>query len=123
MTGFALLALVLCGLGIYGVVSYVMQQRTREFGIRMALGAQRREVLTDVLSRGAALVVAGLVIGAAVSLLVTRELSQLLFETDAGDPTVYAGAALILAVTGLLACLLPAIRASRLDPKTALGLQ
>jgi predicted permease len=123
MTGFAVLALLLCGLGIYGVVSYMMQQRTREFGIRMALGAQRRDVLLDVLKRGGVLVAAGLVLGASVALLATSELSQLLFETGGADPAVYAGTALVLAVTGILACLFPAIRASRLDPRTALGLQ
>ncbi len=123
MTGFAVLALLLCGLGIYGVVSYVMQQRTREFGIRMALGAQRSDVLIDVLRRGGVLVGTGLVLGAGLSLLVTGELSQLLFETGATDPTVYLGTALVLAATGMLACLLPALRASRLDPRSALGLQ
>ena len=123
MTGFAVLALLLCALGIYGVVSYVMQQRTREFGIRMALGAQRGDVLLDVLGRGSRLVAAGLIVGAGLSLLVTSQLSQLLFETAATDPAVYAVTALVLAVTGILACLLPAIRASRLDPRTALGLQ
>jgi ABC-type antimicrobial peptide transport system permease subunit len=123
MSGFAVLALLLCGLGIYGVVSYVMQQRTREFGIRMALGAQRSDVLTDVLKRGGALVAAGLILGAGLSLLVTRAFSQLLFETGVADPEVYGATALVLALTGILACLLPAIRASKLDPRTALGLQ
>jgi putative ABC transport system permease protein len=69
------------------------------------------------------LVAAGLGLGVVVSLLVTRELSQLLFETDAADPEVYGATVLVLAVTGILACLLPAIRASKLDPRTALGLQ
>jgi len=123
MTGFAVLALLLCGLGIYGVVSYVMQQRTREFGIRMALGAQRSDVLADVFQRGGMLVAAGLGLGVVVSLLVTRELSQLLFETGAADPEVYGATVLVLAVIGILACLLPAIRASKLDPRTALGHQ
>jgi predicted permease len=121
MTGFALLALLLCGLGIYGVVSYVMQQRTREFGIRMALGARRVDVLRYVLGRGGVLVALGVVVGTGLSLLVTGFLSQLLFETTAADPTVYLSAALVLGVTGIVACLLPAIRASRLDPKTALN--
>ncbi|HXT17103.1 MAG TPA: ABC transporter permease [Gemmatimonadaceae bacterium] len=123
MTGFAVLALLLCGLGIYGVVSYVMQQRTKEFGIRMALGARRGDVLVDVLKRGGLLVGTGIVLGACLSLFVVGALSQLLFETGSTDPEVYGGTALVLAVTGLLACLVPAIRASRLDPRAALGLQ
>jgi ABC-type antimicrobial peptide transport system permease subunit len=89
----------------------------------MALGAQRSDVLTDVLKRGGALVAAGLVLGAGLSLLVTRAFSQLLFETGVADPEVYGATALVLALTGILACLLPAIRASNLDPRTALGLQ
>ncbi len=123
MTGFAALALLLCGLGIYGVISYVMQQRTREFGIRMALGAQRSDVVSDVLKRGGVLVAAGLVLGGGLSLLVAPELSQLLFETVVTDPGVYAATALVLATTGILACVLPAIRAARLDPKAALNVQ
>jgi putative ABC transport system permease protein len=123
MAVFAALALLLCGLGIYGVVSYAMQQRTREFGIRMALGAQRANVLGDVLKAGGVLVMIGLIVGSALSLLATRELSQLLFETGAADPLVYGLTAFVLAATGLSACLLPAIRASRLDPRTALNSQ
>jgi putative ABC transport system permease protein len=120
MSAFALIALLLCGLGIYGVVSYVMQQRTREFGIRMALGAQRGDVLRNVLRRGGALVAAGVVAGSAMSLLVTRLLAQQLFETPPSDPMVYLVAVSVLGVVGILACVIPAIRASRLDPKIAL---
>lgn len=123
MSGFALLALLLCGLGIYGVISYVMQQRTREFGVRMALGAQRQDVLFDVLHRGGALVASGLAVGAAASLLVTRFLTQLLFDTGTTDPGVYVAAAMLLAVIGLAASLVPAVRASRLDPRSALNTQ
>jgi predicted permease len=123
MAGFALLALVLCGLGIYGVMSYVMQQRTRELGIRMALGAQRSDVLRSVLRRGGALIAAGIVSGTVISLLVTGFLSQLLFETAAADPAVYLSAAAVLGVTGIAACLGPAVRASRLDPRIALNSQ
>jgi predicted permease len=120
MSAFALIASLLCGLGIYGVVSYVMQQRTREFGIRMALGAQRGDVLRNVLRRGGALVAAGVAAGSVVSLLVTRLLAQQLFETTPSDPTVYLVSLCALGAVGILACLIPAIRASRLDPKIAL---
>lgn len=121
MSGFAALALLLCGLGTYGVISYVMQQRTREFGIRIALGAERCDVLVHVLRRGGALIAAGASLGMIVSLVVTRALSQLLFETGAHDPVVYAAAILVLCATGLGACIGPAIRASRLDPRNALN--
>jgi putative ABC transport system permease protein len=123
MTAFAVLALFLCGLGIYGVMSYAIQQRTREFGIRMALGAQRENVLGDVLKAGGLLVTIGLVVGSVLSLLVSRALSQLLFQTAPADPLVYVLTALILAATGIAACLLPALRASRLDPRAALNMQ
>lgn len=121
MSGFALLALLLCGLGIYGVISYVMQQRSREFGVRLALGAQRGDVLRDVLRRGGGLVAAGLVLGSVAALVAARLLSQLLFETGAADPGVYVASVVVLAVIGLGASLVPAVRASRLDPRAALN--
>ena len=123
MTGFALLAVLLCGLGIYGVVSYVMQQRTREFGIRIALGAQRSDVLGIVLKSGGILVATGVVVGGFISLLVTRGLSQLLFETAPADPIAFGAAILLLGAIGVLGCLLPAIRAARLDPRLTLNVQ
>jgi putative ABC transport system permease protein len=121
MAGFASLALFLCGLGIYGVVSYAMQQRTREFGIRLALGAQRGNVLGQVLRRGGTLVGAGVVVGVALAFLATRALAQLLFETTVADPLVYFAAIVVLGATGMTACLVPAIRAFRLDPRAALS--
>jgi len=121
LTGFASVALLLCALGIYGVISYVTQSRTREFAIRIALGAQRRDVLGDVLKGGAMLVGAGVMLGAAVSLMLAGTLSQLLFETGAADPVVYMCVLVLLAMTGTAACLAPAIRATRLDPRTALN--
>ena len=121
LAAFASLTLLLCALGIYGVVSYVTQQRTREFAIRMALGAQRSNVLADVLRGGGLLVGAGVVLGTALSLLAAGGLSQLLFETDVADPVVYGFAVVLLGVTGTVACLAPAIRATRLDPRTALN--
>jgi putative ABC transport system permease protein len=123
MAGFAGLALLLCGLGIYGIVSYAMQQRTREFGIRMALGAQRGNVLGQVLQQGGRLIGAGVVVGVLGAFPATRTLAQLLFETAVADPVVYVAAVAVLGVTGMAACLLPAIRASRLDPRAALNEQ
>jgi hypothetical protein len=123
MTGFALVALLLGGLGIYCVVLYVVHERTRGFGIHIALGAQRGDVLRSVIEHGARLVAAGMVAGSVVSLLVTRLLAQLLFETAAADASVYLTSALVLGVVALAACLLPGIRASRLDPKIALNAQ
>lgn len=123
MTSFAVLALLLCGLGLYGVVSYAIQQRTREIAIRMALGAQRRDVLGGVLKGGGTLVAIGVAVGAGMSLVIAGGLSQLLFETDTSDPVVYGSAVVVLGLVGLAACLLPAIRASRLDPRVALNTQ
>ena len=121
LIGFAALSLLLSALGIYGVVSYVTQQRTREFAIRMALGAQRRDVLADVFTSGGMLVGIGMVLGAGLSLLVAAGLSQLLFETGSADPVVYGSAIALLGLTGTAACLAPAIRATRLDPRMALN--
>jgi ABC-type antimicrobial peptide transport system permease subunit len=121
MTAFASLALLLCALGIYGVVSYVTLQRTREFGIRMALGATRQDVLRTVLHNGGSLVAVGVALGVGLSLLATRALSQLLFETTPLDPGIFLLAVSLLGVIGLLACLLPGIRASQVDPRVALN--
>jgi putative ABC transport system permease protein len=121
MSAFAALALLLCALGIYGVVSYVTAQRTREFGIRMAVGASRKDVLLNVVQQGGSLVIAGSAIGFALSLLATRGVSQLLFQTTPFDPAIFAAAVLLLAVIGLTACLLPGVRAANLDPRVALN--
>jgi len=121
MSAFAGLALLLCALGIYGVVSYVSLQRTREFGIRMALGASRQDILRDVLHQGGSLVVMGLAIGLTLSLLAARALSQLLFETAPLDPVILASAVCLFGLIGALACLLPGVRASQLDPRVALN--
>jgi predicted permease len=121
MSAFAGLALFLCGLGIYGVVSYVTLQRTREFGIRMALGASRQDVLRNVLHQGGSLVAVGVALGVGISLLATRALSQLLFETTPLDPGIFLSAVFLLGAIGVAACLLPGIRASKLDPRVALN--
>jgi putative ABC transport system permease protein len=121
ISAFAALALLLCALGIYGVVSYVTLQRTKEFGIRMALGAQRWNVICNVLQQGGMLIGAGVAIGILLSLEATRFLSQLLFETTAADPAIFTAAVLLLGLIGVLACVLPGLRASRLDPRQALN--
>jgi predicted permease len=121
MTSFAGLTVFLCALGIYGVVSYVTLQRTREFGICMALGASRHRVLSSVLRQGGSLVAMGVALGVCASLLTTRVLSQFLFETTPLDPEIFFFAIFLMAAIGVLACLLPGIRASRLDPRTALN--
>jgi len=121
MSAFAGLAMLLCELGIYGVVSYVTLQRTREFGIRMALGATRRDVLLNVVQQGGSLVTAGVVLGIGLSLLTTRTISQLLFETVPFDLAIFAFSALMLGLIGVLGCLVPGVRASRLDPRAALN--
>lgn len=121
MSAFAGLALLLCALGIYGVVSWVTQQRTREIGIRMALGASRRDVLVTVLRQGTSLIGAGVALGIGLSLPATHALAQLLFETTPLDPAIFLAAALLLGATGVLACLLPGIRAAQLDPREALN--
>jgi ABC-type antimicrobial peptide transport system permease subunit len=121
MTSFAGLTVLLCALGIYGVISYLTLQRTREFGICMALGATRRHVLASVLRQGGSLIALGVALGTGVSLLATRVFSQFLFETTPLEPEVFLSAILLLGAIGVLACLLPGIRASRLDPRTALN--
>jgi putative ABC transport system permease protein len=121
MTSFAGLALLLCALGIYGVVSYVTLQRTREFGIRMALGASRQDVLRNVLQTGGSLVFAGTLVGFCISLLATRGLAGLLFETRRFDPVIFFGSVLLLGIIGLLACLVPGLKAAQLDPSVALS--
>jgi putative ABC transport system permease protein len=117
---FAGIALVLSAVGIYGVMSYVVTQRTREIGIRMALGARQRDVLALVLGRGAILATAGIVIGVAGGLAATRVLASMLYEVRPSDLETYAVIALLLLVVALAASYFPARRASWVDPSTAL---
>jgi predicted permease len=117
---FAALGLVLASLGIYGVISYSVAQRTREIGIRMALGATRARVRFDVVARALQLVLFGIGVGTLASLLVARMIASLLFGTSPDDLTTYAGMALLLGAVALLAGYLPARRASRIDPIVAL---
>jgi ABC-type antimicrobial peptide transport system permease subunit len=122
MTAFASLTVLLCALGIYGVVSYITLERTREFGIRMALGGSRQHVLLSVLRQGGSLIAIGVVLRMGLSFVATRALAQFLFETTPLEPEVFVSAVSLLAVIGVLACLLPGIRASRLDPREALNI-
>jgi putative ABC transport system permease protein len=117
---FALLALLLAAAGIFGVMSYSVTQRTQEIGIRLALGAQRSDVLRLVVGRGMRLVMIGVVAGFAGVLASTRLLQSLLFGIGATDLPTMLGVALLLGAVALLACWLPAMRASRVDPVTAL---
>jgi putative ABC transport system permease protein len=114
------LALALAAVGIYGAFSYAVSARTREVGIRMALGAGRRDVLTMVLRQGLGLIGAGLGIGMCVSLVLARFLAKLLYETGPSDPVTFVGAAAGLSAIAMLATYVPARRATRIDPMTAL---
>ena len=117
---FAGLALILGAIGIYGVISYAVAQRTPEIGIRMALGAQKRDVLRLVMGQGARLAVAGVAIGIAGAIAATRLMSSLLFGVTARDPATFAVVAILLVIVALAASFVPARRAMRLDPLVAL---
>ena len=114
------LALVLAVIGIYGVMSYVVTLRTQEMGVRLALGAQPADIARLVLGQAARLVVTGLVLGLIGAALLTRLLSTMLFEITPTDPVTYAMVAGVLALTAVAACQIPAWRATRVDPLTAL---
>jgi putative ABC transport system permease protein len=109
--------------GIYGVMSYSVTQRTRELGLRMALGAQARDTLLMIVGKSMALVAAGVVLGLAGSVGVTRLLSGMLYGVSPVDPLVFGAVSLVLAGTALLACLLPALRATKVDPVQALRVE
>jgi predicted permease len=117
---FAVMALALASVGIYGVIAYVVGQRTQEIGIRMALGAQRRDVLGLILWQGTRLALLGVMIGIAGSFALTRLMTDLLYGVAATDPVTFAVLALILTVVAMAACYLPAWRATRVDPVAAL---
>jgi putative ABC transport system permease protein len=117
---FALPALLLAALGIYGVVAYLVAQRGREIGIRVALGAQRQDVLALVMGEGMRFAGAGVLLGAVGALAATRWLRSELYDTSATDPLTFALAAVVLTGIGLLATLLPARRATTIDPARTL---
>jgi len=120
LAGFAALALVLAVVGIYGVVQYAVAQRTREIGLRMALGANSTAIMRTTLGEGLRAPLIGMGIGLVAAGLLTRLMTHLLFETSAGDPITYSAIALVLASAAVAACFLPARRASRVDPMIAL---
>lgn len=120
LAAFGLLALTLAAIGIYGVMSYSVAQRTREVGIRMALGAQRGDVLRMILRQGMKLAAIGMIIGLVSALVLTRLLSNLLYGVSATDVVAFAGVTLLLAVVVVLACLIPASKAAKVDPMIAL---
>ena len=117
---FATLALVLACVGIYGVIAYSVTQRTQEFGIRMALGANRRDVLRLVLGQGTRLTLLGIGLGIVAAFLVTRLMATLLYGISATDPLTFTAVALLLALVAIAACYIPAQRATRVDPLVAL---
>jgi ABC-type antimicrobial peptide transport system permease subunit len=115
-----LLSLLLAALGIYGVVAYTVSQRRRETGVRFALGADRRDVLGLVLGEGLRRTALGIAIGLLAALAASRALRGMLYGVSATDPSTYAAVAALLLLVTLLACLLPAWRAARVDPIAAL---
>jgi ABC-type antimicrobial peptide transport system permease subunit len=117
---FAALALMLASIGIYGVISYLVGQRTHEIGVRIALGARRGDVLHLILSQGAKLTLLGILIGVAASLVLTRLMARMLYGVSATDPLTFVGVVLILALVALAACYIPTRRAMRVDPIVAL---
>jgi len=117
---FAAIALLLSSIGIYGVISYVVGQRTHEIGIRLALGAQRQDVLRLMLGEGMRMAITGVIVGVCAALALTHLMVKMLFGVSATDPLTFAGVAIVLSSVALAACYIPARRAMRVDPMVAL---
>ena len=112
--------MILASVGIYGVISYIVGQRTHEIGLRMALGAQKLDVLQLILGQGARLVVIGIALGVCGALALTRVMASQLFMISSTDPLTFAAVAGVLASVALAACYIPARRAAKVDPMVAL---
>ena len=119
-TGVAGIALVLVVIGVFSVMAYTVSLRTQEIGVRMALGAQQREILRMVLKKGFVLIAAGICIGVVASFGLTRFLASQIWGVSATDPWTFGAVAALVVITGLVACLLPARRAASVDPLVAL---
>jgi putative ABC transport system permease protein len=117
------LALLLAGIGIYGMVHFAVAQRTREIGVRIAIGARPRDVLTNVIADGMRLPLIGFAVGLAVAFVVTRVMSHFLFGVAASDPLTYALVAATLVITAIVACYVPARRAENIDVVVALRVE
>ena len=120
IVGFGLIALLLSAIGVAAVMSYSVSQRTREMAVRMAVGAGRGEILAMVLREGVVLAAAGLAVGLVLARLAAHAISTMLFDIAPGNPIAYGSAGFVLLTAVLLACLLPARRAARLDPVVVL---
>jgi ABC-type antimicrobial peptide transport system permease subunit len=117
--GFAGLSLLLASAGIYGVISFLVSNRTSEIGIRMALGAGRNDILWMVLRQGFALIVAGITVGIAATFALTYVVKSLLYGVTPNDPVTLTAVSILMAIVATAACLMPAFRATRVDPLTA----